>query len=80
MDYPLNEDTESWNEEMYDKLSAKIKSHFKLNGDIIIKYGDTKLDVYEDLLDEYEACKENSDFHDLHLHVTCENDSDSTVM
>ena len=73
MNYPLNKDTESWDDAIYESLLVRIKSHFKLNGEITIKYEDNELDNYEDLLDEYEALMDDKDCHALHLHVTCTN-------
>ena len=77
MSYRLNEDTESWNNTIFDKLTTKIKSHFKLNGEIIIKYENNELDDHDDLRDEYVACKDEPDFYMLHLHVICVDDDNN---
>ena len=68
MEYRLNKDSKSWDDNDYDDLCTKIKSQFKLS-DLTIEHNDNELDDINDIRDEYEDYDDDPNFKALHLNI-----------
>ena len=70
MEYRLNKVIESWDDEMYDDLCAKIRSRFMLCGKLILVHNEISLDDIRDIRDEFEGYENDPEFKALHINVT----------
>ena len=63
--YPLNEDSEEWNDETFETLKSKIATRFDIDGsfEILTKDSGVDIDDYDCLKDEFDSLDNGNTVH-----------------